>query len=130
MENDANVTKKRVTKVLLFLKHMIYESTSPLETLRFAKYYKKNGLDVIVVLWGPMGVILGKKSKQGAVPDYDKKIKECMELGVRFKCCSLASGMIGMGQEELIDGIELIDAQQVAELFLEYTNDGQMIINL
>lgn len=120
----------RVTKVLLFLKHMIYESTSPLETLRFAKHYRKNGLDVIIVLWGPMGVLLGKKGKHGAVPDYDKKIEECMELGVKFKCCSLASGMIGMEVDELIDGIEVIDAQQVAELFLEYTNEGQMIINL
>ncbi|KAB3547345.1 MAG: peroxiredoxin, partial [ANME-2 cluster archaeon] len=28
-----------VKKVLLLLKNMVYESTSPLETLRFAKYY-------------------------------------------------------------------------------------------
>ena len=125
MENTT-----RVKKVLLFLKHMVYESTSPLETLRFAKHYRKDGLDVIVVLWGPMGVLLGKKGKYGAVPDYDKKIKECMDIGVRFKCCSLASGMIGMSEDELIDGIEIIDSHQVADLFLEYTNEGQMIINL
>lgn len=51
----------KVSKVLLFLKNMVYESTSPMEILRFAKYYRKTGLDVVVVLWGPMGVILGKK---------------------------------------------------------------------
>jgi len=37
-----------VKRVLLLLKNMVYESTSPLETLRFAKYYRKKGLDVIV----------------------------------------------------------------------------------
>jgi len=55
--------EKKVTKVLLFLKNMVYESTSPMEILRFARYYRKKGLDVVVVLWGPMGVILGKKEK-------------------------------------------------------------------
>ena len=53
-----------------------------------------------------------------------------MDIGVQFKCCSLASGMIGMDEDELIDGIEIIDSHQVADLFLEYTNEGQMIINL
>ncbi|MFZ2411614.1 MAG: peroxiredoxin, partial [Candidatus Methanoperedens sp.] len=46
------MTAKKVSKVLLFLKNMVYESTSPMETLRFAKYYRKKGLDVVVVLWG------------------------------------------------------------------------------
>jgi len=58
--------EKKVTKVLLFLKNMVYESTSPMEILRFAKYYRKKGLDVVLVLWGPMGVILGKKGKTGS----------------------------------------------------------------
>gem|GEM_PF-2817452 len=31
---------KKVTKVLLFLKNMVYESTSPTEALRFAKCEK------------------------------------------------------------------------------------------
>jgi hypothetical protein len=52
-----------ITRALLLLKNMIYESTSPQETIRFARYYRKKGLDVVVVLWGPMGVLLGKKDK-------------------------------------------------------------------
>ena len=43
---------------------MVYESTSPQETLKFAKYYRSKGLDVKVILWGPMGVLLAKKIKQ------------------------------------------------------------------
>ena len=70
--------EKKVTKVLLFLKNMVYESTSPMEILRFARYYRKKGLDVVVVLWGPMGVILGKKGKTGT-PPYDERVKECMD---------------------------------------------------
>ncbi len=119
----------KVTKVLMFLKNMVYESTSPMETLRMAKYYRKKGLDVLVVMWGPMGILLGKKNKHGS-PDYDSKIAECMELGVKFKCCELASAMIGFKKEELIDGIEMIESYEVADLFLEYMEEGQLIISL
>ena len=120
---------QKVTKVLLFLKNMVYESTSPMETLRFAKYYRKKGLDVEVVLWGPMGVILGKKGKHGN-PPYDERVNECLEIGVKFKCCELASSMIGFSKDELIDGIEMIESYEVADLMLEYCEQGQLVINL
>ncbi|MGP8321596.1 MAG: DsrE family protein [Methanosarcinaceae archaeon] len=119
----------KVTKVLLLLKNMVYESTSPQETLRFAIYYSKKGLEVIVVLWGPMGVLLGKKNKHGS-PDYDKKMQMCIDLGVRFKCCELAASMIGLEEEELIAGVEMVHSHEVAEMFLEFREEGQLIINL
>jgi len=119
----------KITKVLIFLKSMVYESTSPNEILRFAKYYRKKGLDVLVVLWGPMGIILGKKGKHGS-PDYDKKVYECLNLGVKFSCCELASSMIGFKEDELIEGINMIKSYEVADLLLEYTEKGQLIITL
>ncbi|MFQ6073138.1 MAG: DsrE family protein [Methanosarcinales archaeon] len=120
----------KINKVLLFLKNMVYESTSPAETLRFAKYYRKKGLDVVVVLWGPMGVLLGKKGKKHGLPEYDKKIKECMDLGVKFKCCKLAASLIGLEENELIEGIEMVESTEIAELFLSYQEYGQLIISL
>jgi len=120
---------KKVTKVLLFLKNMVYESTSPMEILRFAKYYRKKGLDVVVVLWGPMGVILGKKGKTGS-PPYDERVRECIEMGIKFKCCELASSMIGFEKNELIEGIEMIHSFEVADLMLEYCEEGQLVITL
>ncbi len=120
---------QKVTKVLLFLKNMVYESTSPMEILRFAKYYRKKGLDVMVVLWGPMGVILAKKGKHGT-PPYDERVRECIELGVEFKCCELASGMIGFGIDELIDGVEMVQSYEVADMMLKYCEEGQLVINL
>lgn len=120
---------KKVSKVLLFLKNMVYESTSPMETLRFAKYYRKQGLDVVVVLWGPMGVILAKKGKHGA-PPYDERVQECIEMGVKFKCCELASSMIGFEPGELIEGVEMIHSFEVADLMLEYCKEGQLVITL
>ena len=120
---------EKVTKVLLFLKNMVYESTSPTETLRFAKYYRKKGLEVDVVLWGPMGILLAKKGKHGS-PSYDEKVMECIDLGVRFKCCELASAMIGFSKEELLDGIEMIESYEVADLMLQYCEEGQLVINL
>ncbi len=119
----------KVSKVLLFLKNMVYESTSPMEILRFAKYYRKKGLDVVVVLWGPMGVILGKKGKHGT-PPYDERVRECIDLGVQFKCCELASAMIGFEIDELIEGVEMIQSFEVAELMLQYCEEGQLVITL
>ncbi len=119
----------KVSKVLLFLKNMVYESTSPMEILRFAKYYRKQGLDVVVVLWGPMGVILGKKGKHGT-PPYDDRVMECMDIGVKFKCCELASSMIGFEKDEMIEGVEMIQSFEVADLILKYCEEGQLVITL
>ena len=119
-----------VKRVLLLLKNMVYESTSPLETLRFAKYYRKKGLDVMVILWGPMGVVLGKAGKHRGAPVYDEKVMECIELGVVFKCCQLAADIIGLEEAELIPGIEMIESHVVAEMFLEYQGEGELIISL
>lgn len=118
-----------IKRVLLLLKNMVYESTSPQETLRFAKYYRKKGLDVMVVLWGPMGVLLGKKDKYGAQA-YDKYVTECLDMGVKFKCCNLACSMIGIGNNDLIEGVDIVESYEVAEMFLEYQTDGQLIISL
>ncbi len=119
----------KVNKVLLLLKNMVYESTSPQETLRFASYYRKKGLEVVVVLWGPMGVILGKKNKRGS-PDYESKMQKCIDLGVQFKCCELATSMIGLKEEELMPGVKIVHSNEVADMFLEFREEGQLIINL
>jgi len=118
-----------VTKVLLLLKSMVYESTSPQETLRFAKYYRKKGFDVIVVLFGPMGVMMAKAGKQG-LPEYDSKIKDCLDMGIKFRCCELGASVIGLEKDELIPGIEMISSYEIADLFLEFCEQGQLIITL
>ncbi|MFW9785675.1 MAG: DsrE family protein [Candidatus Heimdallarchaeota archaeon] len=119
----------KVTKVLLLLKEMIYESTSPLEIIRFAKYYKSKGLDVTVVLWGPMGIILGKKNKIGRMK-YDEELKECLMSGIKFKCCDLAANLVGLDKSELIEGIDLVESFVVADLLIKYQEEGQLIFSL
>ncbi|KKK42734.1 hypothetical protein LCGC14_0879790 [marine sediment metagenome] len=119
----------KITKVLLLLKNMIYESSSPMEVIRFAKYYKSRGLDVTVVLWGPMGILLGKKNKIGLL-HYDDDVKECINLGINFKCCDLAANIIGMSKSELINGIEMVPSFRIADLLIEYQEEGQLIISL
>ncbi|MFX0027997.1 MAG: DsrE family protein [Candidatus Hermodarchaeota archaeon] len=119
----------KVSKVLLLLKDMIYESTSPLEIIRFAKYYKNKGLDVTVVLWGPMGILLGKKNKTSRM-NYDDEITDCIKIGINFKCCDLAANLIGLDKSELIKGVELVESYVVADLLLEYQEEGQLIFSL
>ena len=115
--------------VLILMNKMAYESTSPGEALRFAKYYQKKGLEVLVVLLGPMGVILAKSGKKGLIP-YDRMIKECLDRGIRFKCCNTACNMIGLDRKEIIDGIEMVSSEDVAELILKYKEDGHLVISL
>jgi predicted peroxiredoxin len=119
----------KVTKVLLLLKDMIYESTSPLEIIRFAKYYKNKGLDVTIVLWGPMGILLGKKNKAGRM-HYEEEVMECLKIGINFKCCDLAANLIGLDKSELIEGIELVESYVVADLVLQYQEEGQLFFSL
>ena len=118
-----------VTRVLLLLKNMIYESTSPMEMLRFAKYYKKKGLDVTVVLWGPQGILLGKKGKKGRMR-YDDDVQETLDMGVKFLCCDLAAELVGLEASELMDGIEMVPSFTVADLLLEYQEAEQLVISL
>jgi predicted peroxiredoxin len=108
---------------------MVYESTSPMEIVRFARYYKKKGLDVHVVLWGPMGILLGKKNKVGRMR-YEEEMEDCIRLGVKFTCCDLAGKIIGVHEDELMDGIKMEPSFKVADLLLEYQEQGQLIISL
>ena len=119
----------KVTKVLLLLKNMVYESTSPMEIVRFAKYYKKRGLEVRVVLWGPMGILLGKKNKIGRMR-YEEEMLECLKMGIEFTCCDLAAKIIGLDESELMEGVEIEPSFKVADLLLKYAEEGQLIISL
>lgn len=120
----------KVTKVLLLLKNMIYESTSPLEIIRFAKYYRsKKNLEVIIVLWGPMGVLLGKKEKQGRMR-YEQEVQECLDMGIAFYACDLAARLIGMQESEFMPGIACVPSFTVADLLLQFQEEGQLIIQL
>ena len=119
----------KVTKVLLLLKNMVYESTSPMEIIRFSKYYRKKGLDVIVVLWGSMGILLGKKNKKHRMR-YEEEMEECLAMGVKFVCCDMGAKIIGLDQSELMDGVKIVPSFRVADLFLEYQEEGQLIISL
>lgn len=119
----------KVTKVLLLLKNMVYESTSPMEIIRFARYYKKKGLEVRVVLWGPMGILLGKKNKVGRM-QYEEEMEESLKMGIKFTCCDLAASIIGLDKSELMEGVEMEPSFKVADLLLEYQEEGQLIISL
>lgn len=118
-----------VSKVLILLKNMIYESTSPMEVIRFAKYYRKKALDVTVVLWGPMGILLGKKNKVGRMR-YEEEMRECLQIGIKFLACDLAADIIGLAESELMEGIELVPSFAVADLLLEFQEENQLIISL
>ena len=119
----------KVKKVLLLLKNMIYESTSPMEIIRFARYYKKKGLEVLIVLWGPMGILLGKSGKDGRMR-YEEEVQQCLDMGIKMMACDLAAQITGISQDDLMEGITLEPSFKVADLLLEYQEEGQLVISL
>ncbi|WNY27169.1 DsrE family protein [Methanolapillus ohkumae] len=119
----------KVTKVLLLLNDMVYESTAPLHALRFARCYRKRGLEATILSWGPMGAVLMKKNKTGT-QNYDAKVQECLDLGVKIKCCELAASIIGMTPDEMIPGTEMITTKELTDMLLQYTEEGQLIMYL
>jgi len=116
-----------VTKVLVLLNDMVYESTAPQHAIRFARCYRKRGLETTILIWGPMGTFLIKKNKQGP-QNYDAKIRECLDLGVKVKCCELAASLVGLTQEEMIEGTEIITTKELTNLLIQYTEEGQLIM--
>lgn len=119
----------KINKVLILLKNMIYESTSPMEVIRFAKYYRKKGIDVTVVLWGPMGILLGKKNKVGR-EQYEEEMHICIEMGIKFLCCDLGAKIIGLEENELMDGVKIVPSFTIADLLLKYQEEQQLVISL
>ena len=73
---------------------------------------------------------LENQGKHRGAPVYDEKVMGCIELGVVFKCCQLAADIIGLEASELMPGIKMIESHVVAELFLEYQSEGELIISL
>ncbi|MDY0267099.1 MAG: DsrE family protein [Methanimicrococcus sp.] len=118
----------KVTKVLILLNDMVYESTAPQHALRFARCYRKRGMETTIMIWGPMGAILTKKNKIGGSQKYDEKVQECLDLGVQIKCCELAAAIIGMTQEEMIPGTKIITTKELTNTLIEYTEEGQLIM--
>jgi predicted peroxiredoxin len=55
---------------------------------------------------------------------------ECIQMGVKFVCCDLAAKIIGLDKSELMEGVIMGPSSTVADLLLEYQEEGQLIISL
>ena len=82
-----------------------------------------------VVLWGPMGILLGKKNKTGRLR-YEEEVQDCLDMGIKFLACDLAANLVGIDKSELMEGIDLVPSFAVADLLLEYQEALQLIISL
>ena len=61
---------------------------------------------------------------------YEDEVLECLTLGIKFMCCDIAAKLVGMDESELMDGVELVPSFTIADLLLEYREEGQLIISL
>ena len=52
------------------------------------------------------------------------------QAGVKFICCDMGAMIIGLDESELMDGVKIEASHKVADLLLEYQEEGQLIFSL
>jgi peroxiredoxin family protein len=67
------------------------------------------------------GMIL-KKMKKLNIPDFDEMKKQAVDLGVHLYACSTSMSIMGIGEEDLIDGTEVLGAAK----FLDIAADSEV----
>lgn len=116
MEHSASFPKK----VLIMLRHPQQLGNAE-EALRMAKHMQKiRGLQTTLALWGPEGVLLGKKN---TFMEYLERIQELTTLGVKIVVCKLGMERMGMVDTDLKMGLQSVPAERVPELLLLHSQD-------
>ena len=118
--NPVESSPDHTQKVLIMLRHPRQLGNAE-EGLRMAKHMRKiRGLPTTLVLWGPEGVLLGKK---GTFLEYNDRITELIDLDVSIIVCQLGMERMGLSDKDLKPGLKSVAAEQIPELLLRHTHD-------
>lgn len=80
------------------------------------KLLKKGVKPKLPGLWRIGTGMMIKKMMKLKVPGYDEMIKQAKELGVNFYACSTSMSLMGVKQEDLIDGTKVLGASKFLDL--------------
>ncbi|MGD9963263.1 MAG: DsrE/DsrF/DrsH-like family protein, partial [Thermoplasmata archaeon] len=80
------------------------------------KLLKKGVRPKLPGLWRIGTGMMIKKMMKLNVPGYDEMIKQAKELGVNFYACSTSMALMGVKQEDLIDGTKVLGASKFLDL--------------
>lgn len=80
------------------------------------KLLKKGVKPKLPGLWRIGTGMMIKKMKKVNYPGYDEMLKQAKELGVNFYACSTSMSLMGVKQEDLIDGTKVLGASKFLDL--------------
>ncbi len=80
------------------------------------KLLKKGVKPKLPGLWRIGTGMMIKKMMKLKVPGYDEMIKQAKDLGVNFYACSTSMSLMGVKQEDLIDGTKVLGASKFLDL--------------
>lgn len=120
MERNSSQNPDFPNKVLIMLRHPQQLGNAE-EALRMAKHMKKiRNLPTTLALWGPEGVLLGKKH---TFLEYSERISELIQIGVVIVVCQLGMERMGLKSSELKEGLQAVPAERIPELLLLHYKD-------
>ncbi|WP_455392543.1 DsrE family protein [[Eubacterium] cellulosolvens] len=113
-----------MVNVVIEISHPPFGHENTFAGLYVATASLSKGMDVIVVLRGD-GVYTGRKGqldpmKQINLPPTENQVEDIIELDGRVVADKEALEMRGINPDELIEGIEIIDTQQIHDIILDH----------
>jgi predicted peroxiredoxin len=107
-------------KVLIMLRHPQQLGNAE-EGLRMAKHMQKiRNIPTTLALWGPEGVLLGKR---GTFQEYSDRIAELITLGVKIVVCRLGMERMGLTDGDLKPGLLSVPAENIPGLLIDHHRD-------
>jgi sulfur relay (sulfurtransferase) complex TusBCD TusD component (DsrE family) len=100
-----------ITKFVIMVSDGPYNSLKPYTALRYAKSAMKRGLETRIIFYAD-GVFCAKKGVgrgSQTVGDFEAKIRNLLEEGIRVEACSAPMRLYSLGKEDLIDGVEVAE---------------------
>ncbi len=98
-------------KIIVVLTTPPGEGLRPYSAVRFTERAAMEGKEAILVCIAD-GVLCMKRSKSGeeeVLHGWEQRIRQVIEKGAKVMVCQAPLNAFGLGKEELIDGVEVVD---------------------
>lgn len=116
-------------KVIIDISHPPFGHENTFAGLYVASASLSKGMDVTVLLRGD-GVYTGRKGQDEPLkhinqPATEEQVNDIIELAGRVIADKTAMEMRGIAKDELIDGVEVLDTQDIHDIIL---NHGEKVV--
>lgn len=126
----AGNEKPRRKKFAIQLSSGIGDTSKVKSALMFATIAQCSGCDAVVycVQDGADAVIRGRIREDGTLPPgtptFEQRLREALQVGVKFQLCEQVAKNRNLRKEDLIDGAAIVSGLNLVRYALEY--DGML----